>query len=748
MLEDLTGQVLGPYRLEALIGRGGMATVYRAHQTSMQRDVAIKVMAPHLAGNPEFVARFEREARVIARLQHPHILPVFDFGRTDAYIYLVMRLVEGGVLSDKLRQPLSLQQVGRFLDQIASALEYAHKQGVVHRDLKPTNVLLDEEDNVYLTDFGIAKMVAGATTGVSLTATGNVMGTPAYMAPEQWRSEPVDARTDIYALGVMLYEMLLGALPFQSDTPFGLMYQHFDQSPPPPRVLNPDLPPTVEQIVLRALAKPPDARYASAQRMAADFQRALRALPPEKLAAPLPRVTQEQVARATPPAGSTRATVSPEAPTVPPPTLAENVPPPTDFAPPEAGTGFQPRAFAPTPRAKPAEAPRGGRGWVYGLVAALLVAALGGGAWWWWNSGRSAEPTSTATPTTAPAIVIVASPSATQTRYSEPTASPSATPTRTATHAVTASATPDRDATEAAQAALARSQTAAAWTDTPTPNLDATAEALLVQRLTATASAWTDTPTLDMRATVRAALTGTAARWTDTPTATPTASPTRRPTATRAPTLPPPPTATRTHVPSRTPHPTASPTATECGTLAARLVVGQGGRTTLDPPLPTGVRAAAGFDAAIVRTLPPGQTFVVVGGPQCVDGVRWWRVEGIDAEGQWVGWIGEGRDGSYWIEPFEVGPVACDGAPPPRLRVGEPGRITLDPPVSSRVRRDPRVEPDNVVGRLEPGEVFTVLSGPVCDEANGWRWWLVENERLQGWVAEGPLGEYWMEPWP
>ncbi len=753
MFEDLTGQVLGPYRLEELIGRGGMATVYRAHQTSMQRDVAIKVMAPHLAGSPEFVARFEREARVIARLQHPHILPVIDFGQADGYIYLVMRLVQGGVLGDKLRQPLSLSQVARFLEQIASALEYAHKQGVVHRDLKPTNVLLDKEDNVYLTDFGIAKMIAGTTTGMSLTATGNVMGTPAYMAPEQWRSEPVDARTDIYALGIMLYEMLLGALPFQSDTPFGLMYKHFDQPPPPPRVLHPDLPLAVEQVVLRALAKQPDARYSSAQQMAADFAEALRPLSAEKLAAPLPRVTQDEIARATPPAGSTRPTVAPEAPTVPPPTVAEDVPLPADVVPPEAATGYQPH-MPPVPTSPQAaqSSARGGRAAIYGFFTVLLIAVLGGGAWWWWNGRGSSTPTpammhaSALMPTTAPAIVILSSPSATNTTHRAETPRPSP------------SATPDWDATAAAHTASAWDQTAA-WTDTPTPDLGATADAILVGRLTETAAAHTDTPTPDMRATVSAALTGTAAAWTDTPTPdmpatvvaalTGTASRwTNTPTSTRAPTLPPPPSATRTPRPTHTPRPTATATLSECGALPTRMRVGDGGRTTLDSPLPTALRAAPLLDGRILHTFPPGQTFVVVEGPECADGVRWWFVEGIDADGVWDGWIGEGQDDTYWIEPFEAGLPECPSAPPPRMRLGEPGRITLDPPLPSRVRSSPHVEADNVIARLEPGEAFVVLSGPVCDLERGWRWWLVENDRVYGWVAEGPIGEYWMEPLP
>ena len=274
-MQDLSGTTIGQYELHSLLGRGGMASVYRTYQPSMERPVAIKVLSPDLASDPEFIARFEREARIIAGLQHPHILPVFDFGRAGAYTYLVMRLIDGGTLGDELRgRPLPLPRVSQITAQIADALDYAHRHGIVHRDLKPTNVLLDGRDRVFLTDFGIAKLVSGgAFTG--LTAPNAVMGTPTYMAPEQWRSEPVDARTDVYALGVMLYQMLAGPVPFAADTPHGLMYQHLDQQPTPVRQINPSLPVGVEPVMRRALAKERHARYAAAGDLARDLDRAL-----------------------------------------------------------------------------------------------------------------------------------------------------------------------------------------------------------------------------------------------------------------------------------------------------------------------------------------------------------------------------------------------------------------------------------------------------------------------------------------
>lgn len=274
-MQDLSGTTLGPYELRSVLGKGGMATVYRAFQPGMDREVAIKVMSPDLADQPEFIARFEREARIIAQLQHPNILPVYDFGRSGSYLYLVTRLIERGTLGSELRgTPLPPARVVTITWQIADALDYAHRRGIVHRDLKPTNVLLDDEDHVFLTDFGIAKLIAGSTLS-GLTAPNAVMGTPTYMAPEQWRSEPVDARTDVYALGVMVYQMLSGQVPFSAETPHGLMYQHLDREPPPARQINPALPAAVEPVLRRALAKQRAARYASAGELARNLGHAL-----------------------------------------------------------------------------------------------------------------------------------------------------------------------------------------------------------------------------------------------------------------------------------------------------------------------------------------------------------------------------------------------------------------------------------------------------------------------------------------
>ncbi len=280
-MNDLSGSALGPYQLKTIIGKGGMATVYRAYQPSMDRDVAIKILAPDLTHDPEFIARFEREAQIIAALQHSHILTVYDFGRANGLIYLVMQLMEGGNLARELKRgAMSPERALRLTRQIATALDYAHRRGIVHRDLKPTNVLLDEQDNAYLTDFGIAKMITG-TPAAGLTMTGTVMGTPTYMAPEQWRSEPVDGRTDVYALGIILYQMLAGKVPFHAETPHGLMYQHLDARPPALRSIRPELPPSLEPVLGKALAKRREDRYPSASDLVRDLEHALQS--PQRL---------------------------------------------------------------------------------------------------------------------------------------------------------------------------------------------------------------------------------------------------------------------------------------------------------------------------------------------------------------------------------------------------------------------------------------------------------------------------------
>jgi serine/threonine-protein kinase len=269
IMDEGSSHKLGNYELIELLGRGGMTFVYRAYQPSMKREVAIKLLKANLADEPGFLERFNREAEVIARLQHPHILPVIDYGHTGESIYLVMRLVQGGSLDSRIKEgPFSLNEVNRILCEVASALSYAHRQNVIHRDLKPPNILLDEDDNTYLTDFGIAKLT---NVESMLTATDQVMGTPAYMSPEQGLGLEVDARADVYALGLILFEMLTGKRPFKADNPTALIFQHVYEAPPLPSSLNPQLPAAIDSVVLKALEKEAEARYITPSALADAF---------------------------------------------------------------------------------------------------------------------------------------------------------------------------------------------------------------------------------------------------------------------------------------------------------------------------------------------------------------------------------------------------------------------------------------------------------------------------------------------
>jgi tRNA A-37 threonylcarbamoyl transferase component Bud32 len=279
-MEDLTGKQLGQYRIVAPLGEGGMAAVYKAYQASVERYVALKILPRHYASDPNFVARFKREARVIAGLAHPAILPVHDYGEVEGYTYIVMRYVEGGTLANFLQgKPLPLSQTCHVISQVAAALDYAHAKGVVHRDVKPSNVLLDEQGNCLLSDFGIARMVEA--TG-QFTATGAFIGTPTYASPEQALGHPLDGRSDVYSLGVMLYEMTTGRPPFDAETPMAILIKHVHDPLPMPRTVNPALSEAVERVILKALAKEPESRYQTAGEMA----RALAAVVTAEVAAP------------------------------------------------------------------------------------------------------------------------------------------------------------------------------------------------------------------------------------------------------------------------------------------------------------------------------------------------------------------------------------------------------------------------------------------------------------------------------
>ncbi len=271
---DLTGQTLGSCLLERRIGQGGMGTVYLARQVRPARNVAVKVLSPNLAMNSqvyqEFLARFRREADVIAKLEHVNIMPIYEYGEQDGLAYLVMPYLTGGSLRDVLarRGALPLEEVVTYIDQIASALDYAHAQGVIHRDLKPANFLLHADGRLVLADFGIARIMEERSLGATLTKTGTMLGTPEYMAPEMVQGDTVDYRADSYELGIVLFEMLCGHVPFTGNTSYAVMIKHIQEPLPLLHQINPAISPEVDAVIQKTTAKEPEERYPTVRAMA------------------------------------------------------------------------------------------------------------------------------------------------------------------------------------------------------------------------------------------------------------------------------------------------------------------------------------------------------------------------------------------------------------------------------------------------------------------------------------------------
>ncbi|MBC8076080.1 MAG: protein kinase [Chloroflexales bacterium] len=278
-MKNLEQKDLGQNQLIEIIGRGSMSVVYKAFQPALQRYVAVKVLLQHL--DPDFQTRFQREARAIASLQHPNILPIYDFAQQGDLSYFVLQYIEDGstlgslIASGALSTSATLHIAERLLD----ALDYAHQRGIIHRDIKPSNVLMPRSDWPLLADFGIARFVDESR---QLTPAGQTVGTAAYMAPERATNAPADARADIYSLGVVLYEMVTGRVPFEATTPLAVLMNHVHQPLPPPRSRNAKLPVAVEQIIVRALEKNPDQRYQSAAEMRAAVHEALNQIKQER----------------------------------------------------------------------------------------------------------------------------------------------------------------------------------------------------------------------------------------------------------------------------------------------------------------------------------------------------------------------------------------------------------------------------------------------------------------------------------
>jgi hypothetical protein len=259
-MKDLIGLDLGNYHILEEVGRGGMATVFRAMDLDSSEEVAIKILSPYVAQEPKFKARFEQEIELLLNLQHPSIVPVLDYGEIGDYSYIVMPFLTSGTLSQRLTQgPLPLKAAADVVHQISQALDYAHARGVVHRDLKPSNIMISDDGQALLTDFGFARV---ADNSLSLTGSA-LIGTPAYMSPEQCRGEDATPLSDQYALGIILYQMTTGTLPYEAETPMGVVIMHATEPIPSPRNVDPDLPEDVEMVILKALEKDPKNRYPS-----------------------------------------------------------------------------------------------------------------------------------------------------------------------------------------------------------------------------------------------------------------------------------------------------------------------------------------------------------------------------------------------------------------------------------------------------------------------------------------------------
>ena len=340
----------GRYRIERELGRGGMAKVFRGTDTVLGRPVAIKVLAPRFSDDASFVQRFRREAQAAARLSNPNVVSVFDTGADDGVHYIVMEYVEGKTLAEYLAGGgrIMPERAIEIAEAVCDALAAAHAQGVIHRDIKPGNIMITPSGQVKVADFGIARMTSSAET---IEQTAAVLGTAAYLSPEQAQGRPVDARSDLYSLGCVLYEMVTGRPPFTGDSPVAVASKQVLEPPTPPSKLNPDVSPELEAVILRALAKNPDNRYASAEELRADLERARRGLPVEATPV-LPESASTQVLRPGP--------------------RTEVLPPPE---------------------------PERSRWWIPALVIGLLLAAIGVLLWLFASDILGGGPKSSPTPT-------------------------------------------------------------------------------------------------------------------------------------------------------------------------------------------------------------------------------------------------------------------------------------------------------------------------------------------------------------
>lgn len=552
---------LGKYEVIERLGRGGMAEVYRAYHPSLDRFVAIKVLHAFLADDPEFKSRFEKEARNIARLKHPHIVGVYDFendAASESY-FMVMELIEGPTLKDQLFQlsergeRLPLKESIHIIKEAATALAYAHNQGMIHRDVKPANLMMDRDNRVVLTDFGIAKIV----TGAQFTASGGMVGTPAYMAPEQGLGDAGDERSDLYSLGVILFQLVTGALPYEAETPLAIILKHLNEPVPSARAVSPDVPEAVDLIIRKLMAKEPDDRYQTANALIADLEKIERALENDPLGEHIDE--HETLIFAQPSPSSTGE-------------IAAAVSSTAEFPVAAGGAGE-----------------RGGGGigrWLPWLL--LLVVLIGGG-------GLIAAQAPGGIPMLLGLVTSTPTPSPTPESTATPTETPMLPPTSTETPSSTD--TPMPTLTETPSATPTDTPT-----DTPIPSATLTDTPTLTPTPLPSDTA-TEAPSITPSPTI-----------TNTPSLTPSLTPSRTPTSTYTPT----PTSSATRLPTDTltpsatytPSTTLTPSTTPSPTLDVTQTLIQ---ATLLSEFQTATAAVCDFDYEIVKQDPPDADYVQAG---------------------------------------------------------------------------------------------------------------------------------------
>lgn len=689
-IEALTGQQFGQYEIRDMLGMGGMSAVYKAHQASLMRDVALKVLPPSFSSQTGTLERFLREARTAAALEHAHIVPIYDYGNYGGLSFVVMRLLSGGSLADRLTLAEqtdgglpSLYEIADILKRLANALDYAHSRGVVHRDIKANNIMFDDQGSPYLVDFGIAKLTHASN---ALTGTGVAMGTPLYMSPEQWRGESVTPAADQYALGVTTYAMVTGHLPFEAPTPYALMHKHLNEQPPAPQTWRADLPDAVKKVIEQAMAKRAQNRFPSAKDFAQAFEEAVQAsgienqptdfftkpvpAKPPRVVSPLVGGTPDPQAAmpiaipptpppsqpsawlaaptpfdeplpltnpsATLPAGAqTPLPVNPAQPVTPPPGYVHQITPSGQSIFVQQPTPMdQAQIFVPQ---KPAQNNR--LRWV--VPALVIAAALGGGALVV-SQNRQAitviQETQAAIDVTNQAVALQLT--IDNTTLTAQAVLATATPTATSTPTQTASPTPATPVVQAISELTARLGPGADYPEVATLE----AEGKLDVTGVSADGGWYQVVLPDGRRGWVVTSSSLVAIFGDTdeisvvelPTETPTLSPTPSPTR------------TPTARPSLTPSPTATPTLRPTSTAEPTLRVGGQAMVTAGE-FGLAVREGAGGNFGLVVNLADQTEVDIVDGPEDVEGARWWRVR--SPEGQ-IGWVAEVSDGTANLIPL------------------------------------------------------------------------------------------------